>query len=72
MKGATVKNTLTGQNTGTKVVSESNETLPDGAGPNASGNEVAYCTFTLSTGADLQVTVTLFASGYIGFHGGQD
>jgi len=69
--GMKVTNTLTGQDTGTTVVSESSESLPGGQAPNASGNEVAYCSLTMDTGAGMGATVTLFANGSIGFHGGE-
>lgn len=69
--GMKVINTLTGQDTGTTVSSSTPEpywqALPDGKGPNASGNEVAGCTLTLDTGTELPATVTLFADGHIGF-----
>ncbi len=70
--GMKVQNLDTGQDTGTTVSSSTPQlywqALPDGKGPNASGNEVAGCTLTLDTGTELPATVTLFADGHIGFH----
>ena len=68
MVGQSLQNTLTGQNLNEKVVSEADATITSNL--NASGNEVATCNFTLDTGALLPATVTLFANGSIGMHGG--
>ena len=61
-------NTLTGQDTGTWIVSSG--TASTQSNLNGSGNEVALCDFTLDTGADFPATVTLFADGSIGLTGG--
>lgn len=63
--GSGVSNSLTGQNTGNTVVSESGATITSNL--NTSGNEVVTCTFTLSDGSTLPVTVTLFPNGSTGW-----
>jgi hypothetical protein len=68
MVGQDLQNTLTGQDLHETIVSQSDAVITDHL--NASGNEVATCTFTLDTGALLPATVTLFANGSIGMHGG--
>jgi hypothetical protein len=69
MVGQSLQSTLTGQNLNEKVVSESDAAIVSNL--NASGNEVATCTFTLDTGMAMPSTVTLFANGSIGMHGGE-
>jgi len=69
MVGQGLQNTLTGQNLNEKIVSESHAVIVSNL--NASGNEVATCTFTLDTGMEMPSTVTLFANGSIGMHGGE-
>jgi hypothetical protein len=65
--GQGAQSTLTGQDLHETVASESDAVITSNL--NASGNEVATCTFTLSTGATLPATVTLFANGSLGWHG---
>ena len=64
-----LKNTLTGADTGTWIVSVSSSNSSDAVTPNSSGNAVASCDYTLDTGANFPATVTLFANGSTGLTG---
>ena len=75
MIGTALQNTLTGQNTGTKIVSY----IPPGeimgaisntkAAVNGSRDAAVNCNFTLDTGADYNAKVTFFANGNLGVTG---
>lgn len=68
MVGQSLQNTLSGQNTGTSIVSSGASSIESNL--NGSGNEVVSCNYTLDTGADFPATVTLFANGNLGLTGG--